>query len=53
MGSVGQRSTEGAVDGPMRLEEALTAFAMFVEVAGLMGDDKLITDLEDVSGGKG
>ena len=46
-------STEETMDGSVRLEEALKAFAMSVEVAGLRGDGQLLTELEDVSGGKG
>ena len=38
------------MDGSVRLEEALKAFAMSVEVAGLRGDGQLLTELEDVSG---
>ena len=45
--------TVEAVDGPVRLEEALKAFDMSVEVAGLRGDGQQLTELEDVSGGKG
>ena len=37
----------------MMLLEALMAFAMSVEVAGLRGDGQLLTGLEDVRGGKG
>ena len=37
----------------MGLGEALTAFAMSVEVVGLRADGQLLTELEDVSGGKG
>ena len=37
----------------MELEEALEAFVMSVEVAGLRGDGQLPTELGDVSGGKG
>ena len=44
-------STEEAVDGPVRLEEALKAFAMSVEVAGLSGDGQLLTELEGRAGG--
>ena len=46
-------STEEAMDGPARVEKALEAFAMSVEVVGLRGDGQLLTELEDVSGGKG
>ena len=46
-------STMEDVDGPMRLVEALKAFAMSVEVAGLRGDGQLLSELEDVSGGNG
>ena len=35
------------------LLEALEAFAMSVEVAGLRGDGQLLTELEDVRDGKG
>ena len=41
------------INGPVMLVEALMAFAMSVEVAGLRGDGQLLTELEDVSGGKG
>ena len=53
MDSARQYSTVEGVDGPVRLVEALKAFAMSVEVAGLRGDGQLLTELEDVSGGKG
>ena len=46
-------STVEGVDGPVRLVEALKAFAISVEVTGLRGDGQLLTELEDVSGGKG
>jgi hypothetical protein len=39
--------------GPVGLGEAPKAFAMSVEVVGLRGDGQALTDLEDVSGGKG
>ena len=49
----GSNTVEG-VDGPVRpVEEALKAFAISVEVAGLRGDGQLLIELEDVSGGKG
>ena len=38
---------------PMKLMEALEAFAVSVEVAGLRGDGQLLTELEGVRGGKG
>ena len=46
-------STEEGEDPPVMLLEALVAFAMSVEVAGLRGDGQLLTELEDVRGGKG
>ena len=46
-------STKEGVDGAVEPEEALEAFAMSVEVAGLRGDGQLLTELGDVSGGKG
>jgi len=44
--------TKETVEGSAGLEEALKAFAMSVEVVGLRGDGQLLTELEDVSGGK-
>ena len=46
-------STEEGVGGAVELGEALEAFAMSVEVAGLRGDGQLLTEPEDVSGRKG
>ena len=37
--------------GAVELEEALEAFAMSVEVAGLEGDDQLATELGYMCGG--
>ena len=45
-------STEEGEDPPVTLLEALVAFAMSVEVTGLRGDGQLLTELEDVRGGK-
>ena len=46
-------STEGGEDPTVILLEALVAFAMLVDVAGLRGDGQLLTELEDVRREKG
>ena len=44
--------TEEGMGAVVELGEALEAFALSVEVAGLEGDGQLLTELEDVSGGE-
>ena len=46
-------SIEEGKDPPVLLMEALVAFAMSVEVAGLRGDGQLLVELENVRGGLG